>query len=278
MSATMTTDQQGVLLAPKRPPLRYHGGKWRLAPWIIEHLPAHLTYVEVFGGAAGVLLRKPRSTVEVYNDLDSQVFNFFTVLRDPILTGLLARMLDLTPFSRQEFDLSYEASDDPVEAARRFIFRTFAGHGTSSMDPADSNGFRSCDIRAGKSYAREWVGVPSAIVAAADRLRGVTLENLDFRKVIPKFDDPATVFYVDPPYPMSTRCSGGKGYVHEMSDHDHRQLAWLLKSAKAKVLLSGYACRLYDELYADWRCHEKKTSANGQVGAVSRTEVLWANF
>lgn len=274
----MTTDQQGVLLAPERPPLRYHGGKWRLAPWIIEHLPAHRTYVEVFGGAAGVLLRKPRSTVEVYNDLDSQVFGFFTVLRDPELTAALARRLDFTPFSREEFDLSYEAVTDPVEAARRFIFRTFAGHGTSSMDPADSNGFRSCDIRAGKSYAREWVGIPSAIVAAADRLRGVTLEHLDFRKIIPKFDDSTTVFYVDPPYPMSTRCSGGKGYVHEMSDHDHRQLAWLLKSVEAKVLLSGYACRLYDELYADWRRDEKKTSANGQLGAVSRTEVLWANF
>lgn len=241
-------------------------------------MPEHKAYVEVFGGAAGVLLRKPRSRIEVYNDLDSQVFNFFRVLRDREMKTRLIEAVDLTPFSREEFEMAYEPAPDAVEAARRFVARTAMGHGTSSMDPSDSNGFRSCDIRAGKSYAREWAGIPAAIAAAADRFQSVTIENLDYRKLIPKFDDPETLFYVDPPYPLSTRQNGGKGYVHEMSDHDHRQLAWLLKSAKAKILLSGYSCRLYDELYSDWRRDEKKTTANGQVGAVPRTEILWANF
>lgn len=271
-------DSGWLALEMKRPPLRYHGGKWRIAPWIIQQLPEHNAYVEVFGGAAGVLLRKPRSIIEVYNDIDSQVFNFFRVLRDEKMHDELIRQVDLTPFSREEFDLAYESSEDRVEAARRFCARTFFGHGTSSMDPLDSNGFRSCDIRAGKSYAREWAGIPNAIAAAADRFRGVTIENLDFKKLIPKFDHTDTLFYIDPPYPMSTRSAGGKGYVHELSDHEHRQLAWLLKAAKAKVLLSGYACRLYNELYSDWRREEKKTTANGQVGAVTRTEILWANF
>ena len=63
--------------------LRYHGGKYRLAPWIIDFFPAHECYVEPFGGAAGVLLQKPRSYAEVYNDLDGQVVNFFRVIRDP---------------------------------------------------------------------------------------------------------------------------------------------------------------------------------------------------
>lgn len=265
-------------VAPKRPPLRYHGGKWRLAPWIISHIPGHKCYAEVFGGGAGVLLRKERSQIEVYNDLDSQVFNFFRVLRDPALKEELVKLVDLTPFSREEFELAYEPTADPVEAARRFTARTFFGHGTTSMDPTDSNGFRSCDIRSGKSYAREWAGIPMAISAAADRFRAVTIENIDYRKLIPKFDSPDTLFYVDPPYPMSTRQAGGKGYVHELSDNDHRQLAWILKQCKAKVLLSGYSCRLYDELYSDWRRDEKETTANGQVGAVQRTEVLWANF
>lgn len=261
-----------------RPPLRYYGGKFRIAPWIIAHLPEHRTYVEVFGGGAGVLLRKPRSFVEVYNDLDSAVFNFFAVLRDSEQCAHLCRLIELTPFSRQEFDLTYEVATDAVESARRFVARCFFGHGTCSMDLLDSNGFRSGDIRAGKSYAREWVGVPDAIRIAAERLRGVTIENVDFRRLIPKFDNQTTVFYIDPPYPFSTRKAGGKGYVHEMHDEEHRQLAWLLRRSKAKILVSGYDCQLYRDLYADWRRDERQTTANGQVGAVPRTEILWMNF
>jgi DNA adenine methylase len=169
----MTALEQTTLdLKLERPPLRYYGGKWRIAPWIVEQMPEHRTYCEVFGGAAGVLLRKPRSTVEIYNDLDSQVFNFFRCLRDSAQRARLIELIDLTPFSREEFDLSYEEASDPVEAARRFVTRCYFGHGTCSIDVHDSNGFRSCDIRAGKSYAREWAGVPVAIAAAADRLRG----------------------------------------------------------------------------------------------------------
>lgn len=261
-----------------RPPLRYYGGKWRIAPWVISHIPEHTAYVEVFGGGAGVLLRKQRSQIEVWNDLDGQVVNFFRVLRDAEQCSRLVRLIDLTPFSREEFEGSRELAVDPVEAARRFVLRTHSSHGTCSIDPGDSNGFRSCDIRSGKSYAREWAGIPLAIAAAADRFRGVTIEHLDYRRLVPKFDAPETCLYVDPPYPMSTRSAGGKGYLHELSDHDHKQLSWLLHACKSKVMISAYPCSLYDELYADWTRHEKQTTANGQVGAVSRTELLYTNF
>lgn len=262
----------------KRPPLRYHGGKFKLAPWIIPQIPAHRHYVEVFGGAAGVLLRKQRSQVEVYNDLDTQVVNFFRVLRNAEDAAALIRQVDFTPFSRDEFEASYLGSNDPVEAARQFVTRCFLGHGTCSMDPTDSNGFRSCDVRAGKSYAREWSGVPAAIAVAANRMTGVTIENLDFRKLIPKFDSPNTFFYVDPPYLMETRSAGGKGYVHEMSTECHRQLAWILKQVKGKVAISGYPSSLYETLYEGWRYESKAVTANGQKGAVQRTEKLWMNY
>lgn len=64
-----------------RPAIRYHGSKFRLAPWIVGFFPEHVTYVEPFGGGAGILLRKPVVNTEIYNDLDSDVVNFFSVLR-----------------------------------------------------------------------------------------------------------------------------------------------------------------------------------------------------
>ena len=94
-----------------RPALRYHGGKWNLASWIISHFPVHECYVEPFGGAASVLLQKSRSPLEVYNDLDGRVVSFFSVLRER--PDELARLLSLTPYARAEYELSYEISERP---------------------------------------------------------------------------------------------------------------------------------------------------------------------
>lgn len=261
-----------------RPPIRYHGGKFRLAPWIIPQMPPHRVYVDIFGGGAGLLLRKSRSKIEVYNDLESSVVSVFRILRDTEQRANLIQAIALTPFSRDEFKLAYQPTADPIEHARRFIVRTHMGHGTCSMDVNDANGFRSCDIRAGKSYAREWAGVPDALAAAAERFIGVTIENLDYRALIPKFDHSDVFFYADPPYLADTRDAGGKGYVHEMTEHDHRQLAWLLNNIKGKAAISGYPSSLYDQLYKGWRCTQKEHAANGQRGSVPRIEKLWMNY
>ena len=269
---------QTDLLEVRRPPLRYFGGKFRIAPWIISHMPEHHTYVEVFGRGAGVLLRKVRSKTEQYNDIDFQVVNFFQVIRDARSRAQLVELIALTPFSRGEFELSFEASPDPIEAARRFCVRCSFGHGTASINPNESNGFRSGDYLAGKSYAREWYGIPEAIAQAGQRLQGVTIENQSFRKLVPRFNESKVLMYVDPPYVHSTRSHNGKSYNFEMTDEDHRQLAWLLKASRAKVMVSGYDSPLYNELYEGWRRDEKKTMASGQIGAVLRTEILWMNF
>ena len=71
-----------MIMTPRRAALRWHGGKWILAPWIIAHFPPHRVYTEAFGGGASVLLRKGRAKSEVYNDLDSEVVNLFRVLQD----------------------------------------------------------------------------------------------------------------------------------------------------------------------------------------------------
>src|SRR5690606_37285917 len=114
-------------LTMNRPVLRYHGGKWNLAPWSISHFPKHRIYVEPFGGAASVLLRKPRTDSEVYNDLYGEVVNLFRVLRNPTQARELIRIVTLTPYSRQEFEDAYIADGDPIEQARRTLVRAYLG-------------------------------------------------------------------------------------------------------------------------------------------------------
>lgn len=277
----MTLDFPELLDLPEkaRPPLRYYGGKWALAPWITSHFPEHKQYGELYGGGAGVLLRKARSKVEVYNDKDDEVVDLFRILREPGPREELIEAVAMTPFSRREFLRAYVPTADRVERARRLVVRSWAGFGTQSFNINNSNGFRGRDSEAKKSYAREWDGIPNALALIVERLRGVTIECLPALDLIPYYDQPGTLFYLDPPYPRSTRNCNEKGYRHEMSDHEHRSLAWVIKACKAAVVISGYGCDLYDrELYGDWHRVEKKARANGQHGSVERTEVLWMNF
>jgi DNA adenine methylase len=260
----------------KRPALRWHGGKWALAPWIISHFPEHRVYVEPFGGAASVLLRKPRSRIEVYNDLDSEVVNFFQVLRDPVTADKLCRGVWLTPFSREEYRKAFEPTSDPVERARRLAVRCFSSFGTTSANiQNDRDGFR---WKPNKSYAAEFAGVPNALQEITQRLRGVLIEQRNAFELIGAFDAADTLFFVDPPYVTDTRNSGGKYYAHEMDDREHRILAHILKRVKGKVILCGYPSSLYDGLYADWRRDSCGAIAAGQKGGTKRTEVIWMNF
>lgn len=260
-----------------RPILRYHGGKWLLAPWIIEHFPPHRVYVEPFGGAGSVLLRKQRSYGEVYNELDGEIVNLFRVARER--GNELIAAMELTPFARDEFVQSYEPSDDPVEQARRTVARAFMGFGSAAACGSNT-GFRANSNRSGTTPARDWGNFPDSFTIVVQRLRGVVIENRDAVDVVQQHDSPTTLHYVDPPYVHSTRSDKKRGsatgheYKFEMSDDDHRRLAAVLHGLKGMVVLSGYPSTLYDELYGDWARIERPALADG---ARPRTEVLWLN-
>lgn len=267
--------------SPTRPALRYHGGKWRLAPWIIAHMPPHRVYVEPFGGGASVLLRKPRSYAEVYNDLDGEVVNFFRVLRNPEDAAALIESVRLTPFAREEFDASYATTCDPIERARRLCFRSHAGFGTAAMrstvgGAAQRTGFRVNTTRSGTTPAGDWSRIPGALSVIVERMRGVVIESRPALDVIRSHDAPNTLFYVDPPYPHGTRTKASRNnYRHEMTNEDHCNLAGVLRGVAGAVILSGYHCDLYDvQLYADWHRVERAARADG---AGPRCEVLWLN-
>lgn len=257
----------------KRPALRYHGGKWRLAPWVISHFPKHSAYVEPYGGGASVLLRKQRVPTEIYNDLDSEVVNVFRVLQNPTTAKELEHLLERTPFARDEYNLSFEPELDHVERARRVIMRSFMGHSSKSIfgTTTAKNAFRS--LRTGDaSPAVDWSRYPACIDSFVERLTGVVIENRPALQVIENCDRPDTLIYVDPPYVSSTRRPNTGKYRHEMDDSEHEVLARTLSACKGHVILSGYDCDLYRDLYGDWQCLTKQHRADK---ASLRTECLW---
>lgn len=280
-----------------RPVLRYHGGKYRLAPRLIKIFPPHRVYTEAFGGGASVLMQKPRSYAEIYNDLDGEVVNVFRVLQNRRKARNLEQLLRLTPFARKEFLLGYKRGQTDVERARRTIIRSFMGFGSDSisgmkasragfntrLSSTMSTGFRWNANHSGTTPARDWAHYPAALSAFVERLQGVTIEQRDALDILAKMDREDALHYVDPPYPISTRRIGNgttpnHRYRHEMTDEDHVRLSELLHSLKGMVVISSYPGPLYDRLYSGWHSIEW-TSKHfvSTSGDAKRTECVWLN-
>lgn len=218
------------------------------------------------------MLRKARSYAEIYNDLDNDIVNLFRCVRDN--GEELRAKLYLTPYSREEYELSFKPTDDVIEKARRTVVRSFFGFGTTAiLCNGDENhpGFKGSIKMAGASPAPTWAKYHQAMEKTIERMRGVVIENRNALELIDTHDDERAVFYADPPYLPSVR-DAGNDYRYEMSEADHIELAKKLNQAKGVVLVSGYHSELYEDLYKGWTRREKATYANG---AAPRTEVLW---
>lgn len=258
---------------PTRPILRYHGGKWRIAPWVISHFPAHKVYVEPYGGAGSILLQKTPSIEEVYNDIDSDVVNVFRVARDPAKAMRLQELLELTPYARQELEEAYAQNPcDEIEQARRTIVRAFMGQGSGGATDVTMNGWRS-RRKEGNWPVKDWRGYPQELQFFFNRLRFVTIECREALDLLQRYDAPDTLFYVDPPYLANTRANQGQNvYRYEMTDEDHVRLAERLHSLSGMVVLSGYDSPLYRDLFKGWAMSCKPTHA---TNLAKRVECLW---
>lgn len=219
-----------------------------------------------------MLLRKDRSYCEVYNDLSSEMVNLFRMARDRGKD--LRRLVELTPFAREEFGLSYHQSDDPLEQARRTMVRCGMGVGSTATSAQHKTGFRGSATRRGTHPATDWASLGVNLATVIERLQGVIIEHRPALEVIRYYDSPKTLHYIDPPYVPSTRTwQSGKGhYLHDMTESDHVALAEVLQSTEGCVIISGYPCELYDSLYSGWTRVEKEALADNHA---CRTEVLW---
>ena len=252
-------------------PLRYFGSKWRLAEWISSMLPPHVCYTEVFGGSAAVLLTKVPAEHEVYNDINGDLVHFFRTLRER--TEELAAAVALTPYSREEHELSFEpCDDDDVERARRFAVRSFQTMGGVKRE-SQGRGWRYSI--ASSNWSRPplvWAKVPERFIAAADRMKGVYIEHDDWRAVLKRFDRPTTLHYLDPPYLVATRLKKRLTYEDEFTQADHEDLLKLVVQLDGMVVLSGYASEIYDEALQGWTRVE---SMGRNQNNSATTEVLW---
>lgn len=262
--------------------IKYYGGKGHSWRRIIPHFPPHHTYVEPFGGAANVLLNKPPSPVEVYNDIDSNVVTIFRVLRD--YPDELRRALELTPYSREEYVRCLGPLDglDDVEKARRLIvrYRQIMGGLGQTATPGRWGYVVTTSSRGMASVVSGWLStIDTVLPAVVERFRRVQIENLPWQEIIQRYDTPETLFYCDPPYLLSTR-NGHVGYEYEMTVEEHRELAEALNSVKGHVVLSGYASPEYDEWYAGWKRVEFGAVGYARLKQKGdkrepRVEVLW---
>ena len=255
--------------------IKYPGAKWGLADWIIGHFPKHRSYLEPFFGSGAVLFRKERSAIETVNDLDDDVVNLFEWIRkDP---ERLAREIYFTPYARAEYERAYAAMNtetDSFQRATDFYIRMMMGHGFRTT--GEKVGWKNDIQGRERSYAtKQWCSLPDNIMEAAERLRGVQIENKPAVDLIRRFNYPNVLIYADPPYLLSTRYAAKKQYRHEMTDDDHMELLEALRAHTGPVIISGYQSELYDAGLPGWYKATKK--ARTQTTA-ERQEVLWMNF
>jgi len=257
----------------------WYGGKYSHLNWLLPLLPESKHFCDVFGGSAAVLINRHPSPVETYNDIDSEVVNFFKVLRKE--KNKLIEAIGFTPFSREEFQRACQEPEEEIsdlERARRFYILARQVR-TGLAQKASSGRWAHCLLtsRAGMAGAvSRWLGGVEDLSMIAQRLLRVQIENDDALKVIQRYDSEETLFYCDPPYPHESR--GDKNaYAHEMTDDQHRELAMVLKNVKGKVALSGYHCDLLNELYRDWIITEAPKKKIHSTKS-ERVEVLWTNY
>jgi DNA adenine methylase len=257
----------------------YYGGKFSHLDFLLPLLPTAFThFCEPFGGSAAVLINRPPALLETYNDLDSEVVNFFECLRDH--ADEIIRAISLTPFSREELvkACASEAGLSKIERARRFFTR--ARQTRTGLAQTSSEGrWAHCVLTSRASMAgavSRWLGSIDGLPQIVQRLQRVQIENAPAIEVIHRYDSPETLFYCDPPYPHEAR-GDNKAYGFEMTDREHEELAECLHAAEGAVAVSGYRCPLMERLYGDWmRVDANSRLCNSSKG--ERTESVWVNY
>lgn len=254
----------------------YPGSKTLIRKWIYEKFANHHLYVEPFGGAASVLVGKPRSKMEVYNDINDDVVNFFNTVK--YHNDELIEWIENTPYSRSLFDKFVESykggwPDDSVEQAGRFLYvqnAAFGGKGFASGTP--TFGIQKVDSQPESCNAKVWLKKPRDIQWLKQRFQGVQIESLDYTKIIEKYDHEDALFYFDPPY-----VDVGNGYYETQDgEFDHTRFSDVVTSMDAKWVIS-YDHQIPESL-AEYTTITRQKTANISSERPEKTESLVLNY
>ena len=256
--------------------LKYPGSKALIADKIISLFPdnyKNMTYLEPFFGSGVVFFKKNPSVIETINDLSGDVYNLFYQIREN--GEELARLIEYTPWSRQEKEDTYKKSDSEIENARRFLIRCWFSIGSQHVH---KNGWRN--VISKDTYTHEgFFQLPEKIIEIAYRLKTkpgnqVQIDNVDAFTLIEKYNREYVLMYLDPPYVFNTR-SKSRLYKYEMKNDDHIRICELINKSKAKIILSGYENEIYDTYLKNFR--KTKAVSYDQKGN-KRNEVIWRNY
>ncbi len=261
-----------------KPSIHRMGGKAFMCQWLCQYVPKHITYVEPFAGAAHLLFAKTPSKVEVINDLDGYLIDFFRTIKDREKRLKLVETLQYMPYSRSlwnEIRSKWKAGDIPQDEIERVSWWYYLNRTCFGGDQ-QSGGF-AVPSTTGRNPVQSFRNAVTGLNAVAERLRHVCIESLDFQECIRRYDSIQTLFYADAPY-----LDAGHYYGKDFNHKDHHVLAKLLHEVKGKAMVSHYANRLYDELYKGWHRYESssfKGSHKSEGEEKPKTvECLWTNF
>jgi DNA adenine methylase len=209
-----------------RGPLSYIGGKNRLAKIIISKLPEHTTYVEPFAGGAQIFFHKPRSKIEVLNDLDGELVNFYRVCQSHYeeLVRYTRYMLVSRGWFKWLEAVPPESLTD-IQRAAQYLYLQKNAYGGRVTRKA-----YAIHVASGPGFNPETL--QKIIAETHERLARIQIENLPHEKILELYDRPRTFFYLDPPY-YDIRL-----YRHNLEHSDFEKLAEKLKGLKGKFLLS----------------------------------------
>ena len=258
-----------------QPIIKTKGSKWQSREFIISSFPENydqMTYIEPFCSSASIFLNKTPSQTEVLSDTDEGLICILKCLRDE--SKEFISRIKRTKCSERAFKIALNKSqsefDDYFEKGiNEYILRKMSRNGLKKKF--------ACSEKFMDESENAWEEELEKLHETSERIKNSIILCKDFVDVIKAWDEEGTLFYLDPPTLRSVGLEESPE-PYELSVEDHMNLINLAKNARAKVVISGHSCPLYNRSFKNWKCKKNPTSANKTKSKDNKIECIWYNY